>query len=531
VRYSPRRPRGRTSYFGVAIENTQIPVAVARADGTLAGIQRRWLVDHPESVVMPDIPPATAGETLRVGTSLLVGLPFVAQADGRYIGHDMELLQTFAAWEGLRLEMVPMEFDALIASLAVGKIDMILSRLSITDERRAKVDFSVPYDHEFSAALVQRRNLAPELRGEAPLRPSPGARAFPGTVEVDRPATLGPGHPTQSGWRSLDDLARGRIAVFAGAIQDQFVVRTYPEAEVIHLTGHADLITSLKTGKVDAGIIIATSAPDILKANAEIGLLGEPLLPVSQAAAFRHQDQELRYRFDRFMAGIMADGTHAEMRGRWFEGDSHQAKMPVIPLPASGPALRLGTSVFVGLPYVGMVDGEYVGFDIELARRFAAHEELRLEISPLEFSALIPALAAGKLDLVVSALAVTPERQKQVSFSTPYAEVSSVTLALKKNLAGSGGAAAGQGAAGEGEPRPSFLAELKASFYANFVLEQRWRLVLNGLWATLLISVASTLFGTLLGALICWLRMSPRTLPRLLGSGYIFLIRGLPVLL
>ncbi len=72
---------------------------------------------------------------------------------------------------------------------------------------------------------------------------------------------------------------------------------------------------------------------------------------------------------------------------------------------------------------------------------------------------------------------------------------------------------------------------MEASFYANFVLEQRWRLILNGLWATLLISVASTLFGTLLGALICWLRMSPRTLPRLLGSGYIFLIRGLPVLL
>ncbi len=507
-------------------------VAAARADGTLAGIQRRWLVDHPESVLMPDIPPAMAGEPLRVGTSLLVGLPFIAQADGRYIGHDMELLQTFAAREGLRLEMVPMEFDALIASLAVGKIDMILSRLSITDERRAKVDFSVPYDHEFSAALVMERNLAPELRGETPRPPAPGAIAAPGTEEGDRPAAPGPGQPTQGGWRSLDDLARGRIAVFAGAIQDQYVARTYPEAEVIHLTGHADLITSLKTGKVDAGIIIATSAPDILKANPEIGLLGEPILPVPQAAAFRPQDQALHERFDRFMASILADGTHAEMRGRWFEGDPHQAKMPAMPLPASGAALRLGTSVFVGLPYVGMVNGEYVGFDIELARRFAAQEGLRLEISPLEFSALIPALAAGKLDLVVSALAVTPERQKQVSFSTPYAEVSSVTLALKKNLAGSAGAAAaGPIATGEGGSGPGFLAELQESFHANFVLEQRWKLILKGLWVTVLISVASTILGTLLGGLICWLRMSPRTLPRLLGSGYIFLIRGLPVLL
>jgi polar amino acid transport system substrate-binding protein len=48
---------------------------------------------------------------------------------------------------------------------------------------------------------------------------------------------------------------------------------------------------------------------------------------------------------------------------------------------------------------------------------------------------------------------------------------------------------------------------------------------------TLLISVASTLLGTLLGALICWLRMSPNPGCAGSGSGYIFLIRGLPVLL
>ncbi|MBP8198237.1 MAG: ABC transporter permease subunit, partial [Chromatiaceae bacterium] len=335
----------------------------------------------------------------------------------------------------------------------------------------------------------------------------------------------------RGGWRSLEDLARGRIAVFAGAIQDHYVVHTYPEAQVIHLNGHADLITSLKTGKVDAGIIIATSAPDILKANPDIGLLGEPILPVSQAAAFRPGDRELRERFDHFMATILADGTHADMHARWFEADAKQALMPDIPLPETGPVLRLGTSVFVGLPYVGMMDGHYVGFDIELARRFAAHEGMRLELTPLEFSTLIPALTAGKLDLIASALAVTEERQKQVAFSTPYAEVSSVTLALKKNMEPGGQGIAEAPRPEETEPAPGFLAGLEASFYSNLVLEQRWRLVLNGLWATLLISVASTLLGTLLGALICYLRMSRRTLPRLLGSGYIFLIRGLPVLL
>ncbi len=522
-------------------------LAAAREDGTLEDIQRRWLIDQPETVVMPSIPQPETGETFQVGTSYLVGLPYISQADGEPIGHDMELLRRFAAREGLRLEILPMEFDALIASLAVGKIDMIMSRLSITPERQAKVDFSIPYDYEQSAALVLRDNLA--ALATVSNAPADGAGAGKDRPVGDggtSPAGGTAGNPpAPRGWRSLDDLARGRIAVFAGAIQDQFVARTYPEAQVIHLTGHADLITSLKTGKVDAGIIIATSAPDILRANPEIGLLGEPILPVPQGAAFRKQDQDLRERFDRFMAAILADGTHAQMRQRWFEGDPHQARMPEIPLPADGPVLRLGTSVFVGLPYVGMVDGDYVGFDIELARRFAAREGMRLVMEPLEFSALIPALTSGKLDLIASALAITPERQKQVAFSTPYAEVSSVVLALKKNLpagkAGAGQAWEGAGTAagtagadqgaGEGGAPPGFLDELRASFHANFVLEQRWKLIFTGLWVTVLISVAATLFGTLLGALVCWLRMSPRPLLRWFGSSYIFLIRGLPVLL
>jgi len=341
----------------------------------------------------------------------------------------------------------------------------------------------------------------------------------------------------------VDRFSASASEIFAGAIQDQYVARTYPEAQVIHLTGIADLITSLKTDKVDAGIIIATSAPEILQTNPEIGRLGEPILPVSQGAAFRKEDQDLRERFDRFMAAILADGTHAEMRQRWFEGDPRQVRMPEIPLPAEGPVLRLGTSVFVGLPYVGLVNGDYVGFDIELARRFAAREGIRLVMEPLEFSALIPALSSGKLDLIASALAITPERQKQVAFSTPYAEVSSVVLALKKNLPAAtkgaagdgagpakGAAGAGQGAGEGGTPR-GFLAEIQASFQANFILEQRWKLIFTGLWVTVMISVASTIFGTLFGALICWLRMSPQPLLRWFGSSYIFLIRGLPVLL
>lgn len=491
----------------------------ARADGTLRRIEQRWLIEDPEQALMPDIPQPQTGEPLKVGISLLVGLPFVAQANGQFIGFDVELMRQFAAREGIRIEFIPLEFDALIAALAVGKIDLIASNLSITDERRTKVDFSEPYSRERSAALVRRQDLAaghglsPDTRGAGVAAP------LDHTAEAPKPRTA-------AGWDDLDALSRGRIAVFTGTIQDTYVAQTYPDANLLHFNGQADFVAALKSGKVDAGLMVITSAREILRVNPDIGVLGDPVLPVSQAVAIRTQNAGLRARFDHFMAVILADGTLAEMRKRWFEGEPDQALMPEILLPEGGELLTVGTSLLVGLPFVGLVDGTYTGFDIELVRRFAASEGMRLKIDPLEFSALIPALAAGKVDLVASALGVTEERRRQVDFSTPYNEIVSVALALKSNIAGAEGDAGGQAAT-----PPSLLEGLRQSVESNFVVEQRWRLILHGLWITFVISVLSTLLGTLIGALICALRMSERLVLRFFGSFYIALIRGLPVLL
>jgi polar amino acid transport system substrate-binding protein len=75
------------------------------------------------------------------------------------------------------------------------------------------------------------------------------------------------------------------------------------------------------------------------------------------------------------------------------------------------------------------------------------------------------------------------------------------------------------------------LDSLRDSFHSTFFKEQRWRLIVEGLWTTVVVSVLSTLLGTVLGALICYLRMSSHWLLSAIGRGYIGLVRGLPVLL
>ena len=68
------------------------------------------------------------------------------------------------------------------------------------------------------------------------------------------------------------------------------------------------------------------------------------------------------------------------------------------------------------------------------------------------------------------------------------------------------------------------------SFYDNLIAEDRYRMILDGLQVTLLITLCAALLGTLLGGLVCWMRMSRRRWLQQVAKVYIDLMRGTPVL-
>ena len=71
---------------------------------------------------------------------------------------------------------------------------------------------------------------------------------------------------------------------------------------------------------------------------------------------------------------------------------------------------------------------------------------------------------------------------------------------------------------------------LVESFTNNLIVEDRYRMILDGLQVTLLITLFAAILGTLLGGLICWMRMSRRAWVRQTARVYIDLMRGTPVL-
>jgi polar amino acid transport system substrate-binding protein len=196
--------------------------------------------------------------------------------------------------------------------------------------------------------------------------------------------------------------------------------------------------------------------------------------------------------------------------------------MPDFPLNKDGKPLVVGVSV-EDLPYVALMNGKFVGFDIEMVQTFASRRNYKLELVSIEFPALVAALSSGKVDMITDGIAISEERGKQINFSDEYAVFRTSVISLKSNLLKY-----------KDEKQlvvtKSFLTKLSESLHNNIIREKRYLMILRGLLLTILISIFAATTGTLLGGLVCFMRMSRNKIMNKIASYYISLVRGTPVL-
>ena len=95
--------------------------------------------------------------------------------------------------------------------------------------------------------------------------------------------------------------------------------------------------------------------------------------------------------------------------------------------------IRVGFGTFV--PWaMRNTRGEFVGFEIEVARKLAADNGWDVELVPTAWDGIIPALIAGKFDVIIGGMSATPKRSQTINFTVPY-EYSTITMAANKDLA------------------------------------------------------------------------------------------------
>lgn len=97
--------------------------------------------------------------------------------------------------------------------------------------------------------------------------------------------------------------------------------------------------------------------------------------------------------------------------------------------------LRVGMSTFVPWAMKDR-DGEFIGFEIDVARRLAEDMGVEVEFVPTKWSGIIPALLTGKFDVIIGGMGIRPDRAVKVNFSIPYDYTGMSILAHREKAAG-----------------------------------------------------------------------------------------------
>ncbi len=212
-----------------------------------------------------------------------------------------------------------------------------------------------------------------------------------------------------------------RIGVDQGSAAEGIARGQFPRARIEYFTDKPSGYQAVAQGKIDAFIYDYNQ----MRVAIESGLQGVRLLdetlgePVRIAVGISPVTKipDFTGRLNQFIAEIRADGTLEDMYARWvIQGDE---TMPDIPVPETSQLhLTVGTSGIVP-PYSYYIGTGLSGYDIELARRFAAWLGAELEFKVYDYGAITSAAVTGDVDCVMANLNVTPERAE----SLPYSDV------------------------------------------------------------------------------------------------------------
>jgi len=218
---------------------------------------------------------------------------------------------------------------------------------------------------------------------------------------------------------ALADLADKQFAVPTGTVADQLVLGKFPTAKVVYFNTVLDAALAVKTHKADAAAYDEPILRNIAAKNPGLRVLPEPLTVDDYGYAMRLTDRDLKTAVDGVIADMKASGEYDAMLKRWLPATGEPGPMPTLG-EGAGPVLRFGTAA-VTEPF-SYVDGSQmvVGLDIEVAKRVALKLGRHLEVVNMDFGAMIPALIAGKVDMIGACITITKERAEKVLFSEPY---------------------------------------------------------------------------------------------------------------
>jgi octopine/nopaline transport system substrate-binding protein len=234
-------------------------------------------------------------------------------AGGKLEGFEIDLANDLCARMKVKCEIVAQDWDGIIPALQAKKYDAVMAGMSITDERRKVIDFSLSYANSPNGFLVAKDSALAKM---------------PGTGEA---YNLGSQQAAaEKAIEAFKPLLKGKaIGVQGSTIHSNFAdkylkgtaeIREYKSTEAHDL--------DLAAGRIDAVLADATAIIGTLEKPEfkDYVLVGPSItggmLGAGVGVGLRKDDQDLKKAFDAAIQAAIKDGTVQKLSMKWFKIDT-----------------------------------------------------------------------------------------------------------------------------------------------------------------------------------------------------------------
>ena len=227
---------------------------------------------------------AAMADTLTMGTNASFP-PYEYYEDNVIVGIDAEIAAAIAEKLGMELEIVDMDFGAIIPSVTEGKIDFGMAGMTVTEERLQSVNFSETYAVGIQAIIVKE----------------------------------------DSEITSYEDLAAEgatwKIGVQDATTGDIYCTDEFGEERVSKYKVGADAVEALKTGKVDCVIIDNEPAKAYVAANEGLKILDSAYAEEEYAICVNLENTELLDKINAALTELIEEGKVDEILAKYIPAE------------------------------------------------------------------------------------------------------------------------------------------------------------------------------------------------------------------
>lgn len=213
-------------------------------------------------------------------------MPFeLTNKKGDIIGFDVDMAKRMAKAMGVKLELVSTAWDGIIPALLTDKFDIIMSGMTLTQERNLTVNFASPYIL-IGQSILLKKELADSVKS----------------------------------YKDLND-AKFTVASKLGTTGEQATKRMIGNAKYISYETEQEGVMELVNGKIDAFIYdLPFNAIAVgQKGAGKIVHLDEPFTKEPLAWAIKRGDVDFLNWLNNFMAQVKYDGVYDKIYAKWFQ--------------------------------------------------------------------------------------------------------------------------------------------------------------------------------------------------------------------